>query len=132
LIITGTHPTPPAAAKHDLAMGAATADAQAAAAKQLAEQQATEAAAKSAAQIVADRLPSLHDPDNPETNPATAAAPGATPGGVVPKPLPTLHPDRYSPGSTPPAADLKPGAADRNNPAPVTSPPPSTSTQSPP
>jgi rod shape-determining protein MreC len=48
---------------------------------------------------------------------------------VVPKPLPTLHPDRYSPGSTPPAANLKPGAADRNNPTTVTSPPPSTSTQ---
>jgi rod shape-determining protein MreC len=48
---------------------------------------------------------------------------------VVPKPLPPLHPDRYSPGSTPPAADLKPGSADRNNPTTVTSPPPSTSAQ---
>ena len=131
LVITATQPGLPVAAQQDLAVGAATAEAQAATAKQLADQQAAEAAAKSAAQIVADRLPSLHDPDNPETNPATAAAPGATPGGIVPKPLPTLHPDRYSPGSTPPAADLKPGAADRNNPAPVTSPPPSTSTQSP-
>jgi rod shape-determining protein MreC len=131
LIITGTQPTLSPAAQHDLAVGAATAEAQAAAAKQLADQQAAEAAAKSAAQIVADRLPSLHDPENPETNPATPAAPGATPGGVVPKPVPTLHPDRYSPGSTPPAADLKPGAAERNNPTTITNPPPSTSAQPP-
>jgi rod shape-determining protein MreC len=127
LIITATQPTLPVAAQHDLAIGAATAEAQAAAAKQLADQQAAEAAAKSAAQIVADRLPSLHDPDNSVANSANPATPGATPGGVVPKPLPTLHPDRYSVGSTPPAADLKPGAADRNTPAAVTS--PSTSTQ---
>jgi rod shape-determining protein MreC len=124
LVITATQPNLPLPAQHDLAVGAATAEAQAAA-KQLADQQAAEAAARSAAQIVADRLPSLHDPDQPETNPATPAAPGATPGGVVPKPIPTLHPDRYSPGSTPPAADLKPGAAERNNPTNLTNPPPS-------
>jgi rod shape-determining protein MreC len=129
LVITATQPTLPLPAQHDLAAGAATAEAQAAAAKQLADQQAAEAAAKSAAQIVADRLPSLHDPDHPETNPATPATPGTTPGGVVPKPLPTLHPDRYSPGSTPSAADLKPGAAERNNPTNITNPPSSTSTQ---
>ncbi len=126
LVITATQPTLPLPAQHDLAVGAATAEAQAAAARQLADQQAAEAAAKSAAQIVADRLPSLHDPDHPETNPATPATPGATPGGVVPKPLPTLHPDRYSPGTTPPAADLKPGAAERTNPTNITNPPPST------
>ena len=131
LVITATQPTLPLPAQHDLAAGAATAEAQAAAAKQLADQQAAEAAAKSAAQIVADRLPSLHDPDHPETNPATPATPGTTPGGVVPKPLPTLHPDRYSPGSTPSAADLKPGAAERNNPTNITNPPSSTSTPSP-
>jgi rod shape-determining protein MreC len=128
LVITATQPNLPLPAQHDLAVGAATAEAQAAAAKQLADQQAAEAAARSAAQIVADRLPSLHDPDQPETNaPATPGA--AAPGGVVPKPLPTLHPDRYSPGSTPSAADLKPGAAERNNPT-ITNPPP-TSTQHP-
>jgi len=126
LVITATQPTLPLSAQHDLAVGAATAEAQAAAARQLADQQAAEAAAKSAAQIVADRLPSRHDPDHPETNPATPATPGATPGGVVPKPLPTLRPDRYSPGSTPPAADLKPGAAERTNPTNITNPPPST------
>jgi rod shape-determining protein MreC len=132
LVITATQPTLPLPAQHDLAVGAATAEAQAAAAKQLADQQAAEAAARSAAQIVADRLPSLHDPDHPETNAAPPAIPGAAaPGGVVPKPLPTLHPDRYSPGSTPSAADLKPGAAERNNPTNITNPPPSPSTQTP-
>jgi rod shape-determining protein MreC len=67
---------------------------------------------------VADRLPSIHDDaaDTTQTNPGATAA---TPGGVVPKPLPTLRPDRYTPGSTPPAADLKPGAPERNNPANV-------------
>jgi rod shape-determining protein MreC len=128
LVITATQPNLPLPAQHDLAVGAATAEAQAAAAKQLADQQAAEAAAKSAAQIVADRLPSLHDADNPD-NAATPATPGATPGGVVPKPLPTVHPDRYTPGTTPPAADLKPGAAERNNPTSIANPPPSTSTQ---
>jgi rod shape-determining protein MreC len=34
---------------------------------------------------------------------------------VVPKPLPTIHSDRYSPGATPSAADLKPGAAETTN-----------------
>ncbi len=129
LIITGTQPTLPLPAQHDLAVGAATAEAQAAAAKQLAEQQAAEAAAKSAAQIVADRLPSLHDPDHPDTNQPAPGTPGApVPGGVVPKPLPTVHPDRYTSGSTPSAADLKPGAAERNNPTTIT-PPPTTTNQ---
>jgi rod shape-determining protein MreC len=131
LVITATQPTLPLPAQHDLAVGAATAEAQAAAAKQLADQQAAEAAARSAAQIVADRLPSLHDPDQPETTPATPGAPGTTPGGVVPKPIPTLHPDRYSPGSTPSAADLKPGAAERNNPTSITTPAPPTTTPQP-
>jgi rod shape-determining protein MreC len=47
----------------------------------------------------------------------------------VPKPLPTVHPDRYTPGSTPPAADLKPGAPERNSPASVSVPQPSTAIQ---
>jgi rod shape-determining protein MreC len=124
LVITATQTALPPPAQHDLAVGAATA--QAAAAKQLADQQAADAAAKSSAQVVADRLPSLHDPDHPEANDATPAASGANPGGVVPKPLPTIHPDHYSSGATPPAADLKPGAAERNTPVNITNPPAST------
>jgi rod shape-determining protein MreC len=135
LVITNTTTTLPPAAQHDLAVGVATSEAQAAA-KQLAEQQAADAAAKSAAEIVADRLPSLHDPEHPEadtTNPATPAAPLH-----APKPLPTIHPDRYSSGATPPAADLKPGASSSSsdpvtirNPAPSTA-QPSTRPQPPP
>jgi rod shape-determining protein MreC len=120
LVITGTQPALPLEAQHDLAVGAATAEAQAA-----------EAAAKSAAQIVADRLPSLHDPDHPEADGATLATPGVVPRAVMPKPLPTIHPDRYTPGTTPSAADLKPGALERNTPITVTNPPPPTTTQPP-
>jgi rod shape-determining protein MreC len=119
LIITGTQPALPLPAQHDLAVGAATAEAQAA-----------EAAARSAAQIVADRLPSLHDPDNPDADKATGPTPNGPPGGIVPKPLPTLHPDRYTTGATPAATDLKPGAAERNTPTTIST-PPSTSGQSP-
>src|SRR5271168_1227643 len=79
LVITGTQPNLPLEAQHDLAVGAATAEAQAAA-KQLADQQAAEAAARSAAQIVADRLPSLHEADDLATPAATAGAAPANPG----------------------------------------------------
>jgi rod shape-determining protein MreC len=121
LVITGTQTGLPPATQHDLAVGVATSEAQAAAAKQLAEQQAAEAAAKSAAQIVADRLPGLHDPDHPEadaTNPATPAVP------VHVKPLPTIHPDHYSTGATPPAAEMKPGAPSSSDPVVIRNPAP--------
>ncbi len=114
LIITGTQAALPLEAQKDLAKGAATAEARAAA-QAAADALAAEAAARSAAQIVADRLPSLHDPDQPETSGEATApvAPSATtPGGVVPHPLPTLHSDRFTPGTTPPAADLKPGGGE--------------------
>mgnify|MGYP001600165255 CR=1 FL=1 len=112
LVITSTQSDLPVQAQKDLAAGAATAQAQAAA-KAEADEAAAEAAARSAAQIVADRLPSLHDPEHPDTNAAAPAAPGASPSatvpGVIPRPLPALRPDRYTPGTTPPAADLQPG-----------------------
>jgi rod shape-determining protein MreC len=110
LVITGTQADVSVQAQNDLAKGAATAQAQAAA-KAAADEQAAEAAARSAAQIVADRLPSLHDPDHPDGTPATPAGTPATtaPGGVVPRPLPTVHSDRYTPGTTPPATSLQPG-----------------------
>ncbi|MEO6801874.1 MAG: rod shape-determining protein MreC, partial [Granulicella sp.] len=38
------------------------------------------------------------------------------PGGVVPKPLQTLHSDHFTPGTTPPAVDLTPGAPASANP----------------
>jgi rod shape-determining protein MreC len=115
LVITGTQPTLPSEAQHDLAVGATTAEAQ----------QAAEAAAKSAAQIVADHLPSIHDDSN-DASPNTPATTAASPGGIVPKPLPTLHSDRYTPGTTPSAADLKPGAPEQNNTAPSSATPATT------
>ncbi len=94
LVITGTQTNLPASAEGD----AAAADAAA-------------LANKRAADLVAERLPSLHDeksdtdaPDTPKLD-ATGA-----PTTVLPKPKPAVHPDRYSPGSAPPAADLQPGA----------------------
>src|SRR5580698_2825032 len=68
LIITGTQSELPEQTKKDLAIGAATAEQQAEAARVAAAEAAAEAAAKSAAQIVADRLPSLHDPNNPDAD----------------------------------------------------------------
>jgi rod shape-determining protein MreC len=98
LVITGTQPDLPAAAEQDLAT----------------------AAAQHAADLSAERLPGIHD-DQPPTGPdANPAAPAAV---AVPRPLPTVHPDRFSAGSAPPAAELTPGAA---NPAPrVAAPAPS-------
>ena len=113
LVITGTQPQLPIAAQKDLAQGAATAEAQAqAAAARAAELKAIEDA-KSAAEIVADRLPSLHDSTDPNAPPAATTTSTGTeqdPGVKVPRTLPTLHPDRYTPGATPPAADLTPGS----------------------
>ena len=113
LVITATQPDLPTQVKQDLAIGLATADAQQAAAAQKAAED-----AKTAAEIVADRLPSLHDP-NADPNAAKDAPDPNAPGGKVPRPAPTLHPDRYTPGSTPSAADLTPGST---HPASTTAP----------
>jgi len=121
LVITGSQLTLPVEAQKDLAKGAATAEAQAAA-KAAADEQAAEAAARSAAQIVADRLPSLQDPDHPETK----AAPGNPATAGVPHPLPTIHSDRYTPGTTPSAAALKPGGGENNPTNTTATPQPST------
>jgi rod shape-determining protein MreC len=140
LIITGTQSELPAQAKKDLAVGAATAEAQAEAARVAAAEAAAEAAAKSAAQIVADRLPSLHDPNNPDTDAAGTSNATASKSivSVAPKPQPALHPDRYTPGTVPPAATLTPGAPRsaaatpaRNNVDDGTSNQPSSTTNSP-
>lgn len=112
LIITGTQSNLPAIAQKDLAAGLATAEQRAAAAKAAAEQAAADAAAKTAAEMVGEKLPSIHEA---EAGADPTAAPGSTatsqsPAGVVPRPLPTQHADRYTPGTTPPAAALTPGA----------------------
>jgi rod shape-determining protein MreC len=61
---------------------------------------AAEAARKKAALEMEQRLPSLTDPNAPA--PATVIGPDGKPEPappVVPKPLPVLHPDRFSPGA---------------------------------
>lgn len=71
-----------------------------------------------AADLSAERLPSVHDNGHVD---AVQTSDGSTPQesappppdnapGLVPKPKPVLHPDRYSQGAAAPAAELKPGA----------------------
>jgi rod shape-determining protein MreC len=86
LVITGTQSDLPASAAQDL----------------------TAAAVQHAADLSAERLPGLHDDQPPGAPPAAPTTANAAP--VVPKPLPAVHPDRFSTGSTPPASDLTPGA----------------------
>jgi rod shape-determining protein MreC len=97
LVITGTQPDLSPAAQQDLAA----------------------AEAQHAADMSAERLPSIHD-DTPGASspngatpatPATPTAPNTPPVVAIPRPLPTLHPDRFSSGSTAPATDLTPGGS---------------------
>jgi rod shape-determining protein MreC len=108
LVITGTSGTLPPTAAQD-------ADAAEAAAE----------ATKKAAVLIAEKLPSLHPEGNGNAG-AAAGADGTTPAsddpesqvgsvpGVpnsgLPRPKATVKPDRYTPGTVPPAADLRPGA----------------------
>jgi len=121
LVITGTQPDLPVQAQQDLATGEATAADQKAAA--------LAAEAQRAAALAAERLPSLNPTTNPDGSPATPDQTAADPAHPAPdtstikvKPTPALHPDRYTPGETPPAASLTPGG---NNPNPA---PPSSAT----
>ncbi len=119
LVITGSKSSLPPETLQALAKGASASAAARAAAERAAAQAAAEekdAAARSAAEVVADRLPSLQEttpaPNSPESK-AQAALDAANPkaaAGRVPRPTPTLHQDRYSPGTTPPASSLTPGA----------------------
>jgi rod shape-determining protein MreC len=71
-----------------------------------------------AADILSERLPSIHDDDAPEAKPASAddsQSASATTSAADParpmRPPQPLHPDRYTPGTAPPAESLTPGAA---------------------
>jgi rod shape-determining protein MreC len=111
LVITGTSAALPPTAAQD------------------AEQaEATQEATQRAADLIAEKLPSLHSDGNGAAGSTAAGAVGADGkpvsddpesqvGGAVgyinsglPRPKPAVHPDRYSPGTVPPAADLTPGA----------------------
>lgn len=73
-------------------------------------QQELAAQAHRAADISAEKLPGLHDED-PKTG-GTGQTP-ATPDSQtvkLPRPLPVLHPDRYSSTNVRPASELTPGA----------------------
>jgi len=81
-----------------------------------AQQDLTAAEAQHAADLSAERLPGIHDDQAPGA-PGSAAPPvtPVTPAtGLpvipLPHPIPTVHPDRYSSGSSPPASSLTPGA----------------------
>jgi rod shape-determining protein MreC len=122
LVITGTSPTPTQQDQADAAQAEAMAEEN-----------------KRAADVLAEKLPSIYDQSNSATNPngtnsPTAPAPadnngkpvdttgqnlvGGLPGvpnSGLPKAQTPLHPDRYTPGATPPATDLKPGAPGGSN-----------------
>ncbi|GAC1415250.1 MAG: hypothetical protein NVSMB62_02550 [Acidobacteriaceae bacterium] len=90
-----------------------------------AQQDLTAAAARHAADVSAERLPGIHNaetavPNASGTTPATPATP------AVPKPLPTVHPDRFTTGATPPAAQMTPGAAHSASQSSAPQPPSST------
>ncbi len=132
LVITGTQAELPKEAQKDLKVAAATAEEQAAA-KAAADEAAAEAAAvrSTAAQVVADRLPSLNDGKDTNANDSgTAKTTPATAG--VPKPLPTVHPDKYTPGVTPPASALTPGGVNSTSQGQVPEGEPSASKPKPP
>ena len=114
LVITGTSPTLPTQAQADAAQAEATAEEN-----------------KRAAEVLAEKLPSIQDqpatdPNAPKSAPTEPANNNGKPidttgqnliGGLpgvpnsgLPKVKPALHPDRYTPGATPPATDLQPGA----------------------
>jgi rod shape-determining protein MreC len=83
-----------------------------------AQQDLATAQAQHAADVNSESLPGLNDnapqAANGTLTNGTAATPPATPGVppvlAIPHPTPSLHTDRYTSGSTPPAAQLTPGA----------------------
>lgn len=109
LVITSTSPQMTLKAKQDIA-----ASVKAAAAAEAASAPAQPARA---ADILAERLPGLSLPLNDPNPPATATDVPQPVTAVLP-----LHSDRFTPGATPPAADMVPGK--QFVPLPVAVPPP--------
>jgi rod shape-determining protein MreC len=113
-VITGTSATLPSQAQADAAQAEATAEEN-----------------KRAAEVLAEKLPNVTDQPAADPNARNGAANAAAsnngkpidttgqnlvgglpgvPNSGLPKVKPSLHPDRYTPGATPPASDLQPGA----------------------
>jgi len=91
-----------------------------------AQQDLLAAQAKRASDMSAEKLPGIHDgqPQDGAAAAGSAGSPAATQESVkVPRPIPVIHPDRYSPGATPPASNLTPGGASlpQQNPVPADS-----------
>jgi rod shape-determining protein MreC len=83
---------------------------------QAAQQDLAAAETQHAADLSAERLPGIHEDETPTAagganGAAAATPPAANAPPIVPHPLPTVHPDRFSSGSTPPASAMTPGAA---------------------
>ena len=95
LVITGTDTNLPVAAQQD----AAIADA-------------ASAENKRAADLIAEKLPSAADAAAVKTGDAETTIGGVpgVPNSGLPKVQPAVRPDKYSPGATPSAEELKPGA----------------------
>jgi rod shape-determining protein MreC len=97
LVVTGMQNSLPVGAQQDLAVAQALAQ----------ENQ-------RAADLIAEKLPSLHDAA-PAAKPGEAGydqiggVPGV-PNSGLPRPRAVLHADKFSPGATPSAEELKPGA----------------------
>jgi rod shape-determining protein MreC len=93
LVVTELSETMPSTEQQDIQQSVAEADAQ-----------------KRAADILSERLPGLKDPNAPAgaAPDVPAEEPGGDPGRP-PKPGVALHPDRFSPNSSPPANALVPG-----------------------
>jgi rod shape-determining protein MreC len=101
LVITGTQATLPPEAQQDAATADATAEEN-----------------KRAADVIAERLPSVQETTGAAGSTGSTGSTENQVGGVpgipnsgLPKPVPAMHPDKYSPGAAPPAEDLKPGGA---------------------
>lgn len=111
LVITQMQAGLPAQAQQDLAQGVSTAETLTAKAQE----------ARRAADLLAERLPSLHvnTPPDAKSSEAAALPEVNAPSGTIPRPLPALHADRFTPGSTPSAAQLIPGAPATATPLPT-------------
>jgi rod shape-determining protein MreC len=93
LVITGVSATLPPVAQQDAAMADATAQ-----------------ETKRAADVVAEKLPTAKD-DEAEPGANDKGGVAGIPNSGLPKAVPALHPDKYSPGTAPPADSLTPGGA---------------------
>ncbi|SFS08546.1 rod shape-determining protein MreC [Granulicella pectinivorans] len=111
LVITGMQQTLPAQAAADLAAAEV--------------QHAADLDAAAKAKAAVPRGLDLTGADNAPIDPNAPVqpAPAENAPGLVPKPAPALHPDRYTYGTAPPATDLTPGAKKSADPPPVQPPP---------